>query len=77
MGAAWTFGAPPVVAGLGWTAGAALGAAWGALLLLRIAASGSFVSISLQEVNAHGHAQIFGWIGLFVMGLICYLRLGV
>lgn len=49
-----------------------LGAAWGALLLLRIAASGSFVSISLQEVNAHGHAQIFGWIGLFVMGYAYY-----
>src|SRR5262249_27486981 len=22
----------------------------------------------LHEVNAHGHAQIFGWVGLFVMG---------
>ena len=49
-----------------------LGAAWGALLLLRIAASGSFVSISLQEVNAHGHAQIFGWVGLFAMGYAYY-----
>lgn len=45
-----------------------LGAAWGALLLVRIAALGSFTAVGLQEVNAHGHAQIFGWVGLFVMG---------
>ncbi len=45
-----------------------LGAAWGVGLLLRIAMSGSFTAVSLQEVNAHGHAQIFGWVGLFVMG---------
>jgi hypothetical protein len=45
-----------------------LGAAWGALLLLRIAISGSFATATLHEVNAHGHAQIFGWVGLFVMG---------
>lgn len=49
-----------------------LGAAWGAILLLRIAASRSFVDISLQEINAHGHAQIFGWVGLFVMGVAYY-----
>jgi hypothetical protein len=45
-----------------------LGAAWGAALLLRIALLGSFTAVGLQEVNAHGHAQIFGWVGLFVMG---------
>jgi len=45
-----------------------LGAAWGAYLLLQIATAGSFTAASLQEVNAHGHAQIFGWVGLFVMG---------
>jgi len=45
-----------------------LGAAWGVILLLRVAWSGSFTTVSLQEVNAHGHAQIFGWVGLFVMG---------
>jgi len=45
-----------------------LGAAWGALLLLRIAMTGSFATATLHEVNAHGHAQIFGWVGLFVMG---------
>jgi NnrS protein/uncharacterized protein DUF1858 len=45
-----------------------LGATWGAYLLLRIAATGSFRAAGLHEVNAHGHAQIFGWVGLFVMG---------
>src|SRR5262249_45449152 len=45
-----------------------LGAAWGAYLLLRIGFSGGFRSVGLHEVNAHGHAQIFGWVGLFVMG---------
>lgn len=45
-----------------------LGAAWGAYLLLRIALSGQFTAVNLHDVNAHGHAQIFGWVGLFVMG---------
>jgi hypothetical protein len=45
-----------------------LGAAWGAFLLLRIAFEHSFRAAGLHEVNAHGHAQIFGWVGLFVMG---------
>lgn len=45
-----------------------LGAVWGTYLLLRIAVSGSFTAAGLHEVNAHGHAQIFGWVGLFVMG---------
>jgi len=45
-----------------------LGAAWGAYLLLRIGLAGRFAAAGLHEVNAHGHAQIFGWVGLFVMG---------
>ena len=45
-----------------------LGAVWGAYLLLRIGWSGSFTAAGLHEINAHGHAQIFGWVGLFVMG---------
>ncbi len=45
-----------------------VGAAWGALLLLRIGTSRSFTTISIHDINAHGHAQIFGWVGLFVMG---------
>jgi hypothetical protein len=45
-----------------------LGAAWGAYLLLRIGLAGTFRAAGLHEINAHGHAQIFGWVGLFVMG---------
>jgi hypothetical protein len=45
-----------------------LGAVWGAYLLLRIAVAERFTAVGLHEVNAHGHAQIFGWVGLFVMG---------
>lgn len=45
-----------------------LGAVWGAYLLARIALGGSFTAAGVQEINAHGHAQIFGWVGLFVMG---------
>lgn len=45
-----------------------LGATWGAYLLLRIGLSGSFTAAGIHEVNAHGHAQVFGWVGLFVMG---------
>ncbi len=44
------------------------GAVWGAILLLRIGFEGSFTTLSVHEINAHGHAQIFGWVGLFVMG---------
>ena len=44
------------------------GAVWGAYLLLRIGFAGSFTAAGLHDVNAHGHAQIFGWVGLFVMG---------
>jgi hypothetical protein len=44
------------------------GATWGAILLWRLASARSFQAISVPEVNAHGHAQIFGWVGLFVMG---------
>jgi hypothetical protein len=45
-----------------------LGAVWGAYLLFRIGLVGTFRAVGLHEVNAHGHAQIFGWVGLFVMG---------
>lgn len=44
------------------------GAAWGAWLLWRIGLTGSFTSLSIHQVNAHGQAQIFGWVALFIMG---------
>ena len=45
-----------------------LGASWGAALLWKLGASASFTSISIQHINAHGEAQLFGWVGLFIMG---------
>ncbi|MCC7205321.1 MAG: NnrS family protein [Phycisphaeraceae bacterium] len=44
------------------------GAAWGAYLLWKIGMQGSFTAVTVHEVNAHGHAQIMGWVGLFIMG---------
>lgn len=44
------------------------GAVWGAWLLWKIGFAAKFTGVSIHEVNAHGHAQIFGWVGLFVMG---------
>ena len=44
------------------------GAGWGAWLLLRIARTRDFTAPSIFEVNAHGQAQIYGWMGLFIMG---------
>lgn len=45
------------------------GASWGVLLLLKIGSAGSFTGVTVFEVNAHGHVQIMGWVGLFVMGI--------
>lgn len=44
------------------------GAGWGAWLLLRIARAHDFSAPSIFEINAHGQAQIYGWMGLFLMG---------
>src|SRR5262245_29802708 len=44
------------------------GASWGAWLLWTIALGGSFQGIPISSINAHGEAQIFGWVGLFIMG---------
>jgi hypothetical protein len=44
------------------------GASWGASLLWQIGFVGKFSGVSIHQVNAHGHAQIYGWVGLFVMG---------
>lgn len=45
-----------------------VGAVWGAYLLWQVSKAGSFTGVSIHAVNAHGHAQIFGWVGMFVMG---------
>jgi hypothetical protein len=44
------------------------GASWGILLLWQIGIAHSFTSVSIQQINAHGQAQIYGWVGLFVLG---------
>jgi hypothetical protein len=44
------------------------GATWGAYLLWTIGLTGSFTAPSVHAINAHGEAQIFGWVGLFIMG---------
>lgn len=44
------------------------GASWGAWILWSIGMKGEFTGVSVHQINAHGHAQIFGWVGLFIMG---------
>jgi hypothetical protein len=44
------------------------GATWGAMILWRIGVVRAFTGVSLFEIDAHGHAQVFGWVGLFIMG---------
>jgi hypothetical protein len=42
---------------------------WGAINLLQIAVSGSFLQLRLlPAIHAHAHAMVYGWVGLFVMG---------
>ena len=46
-----------------------IGGLWGALNLWQIAQGGSFLQVRLvPAIQAHAHAMIFGWMGLFVMG---------
>ena len=45
-----------------------VGVGWGAWLLLQIAANESFTAPSVFAINAHGQAQIYGWVGLFILG---------
>jgi hypothetical protein len=45
-----------------------VGATWGAVLLWRIAVGHSFQSAAAMEINAHAQAQVYGWMGFFIMG---------
>ncbi len=40
--------------------------------LLQISGSKSVVSVSPAWIQAHGHAQVFGWIGSFILGIGFY-----
>ncbi len=46
-----------------------LGAGWGTLLLFEIGLQGGFESAKASAVVAHGAAQLWGFVGLFVVGI--------
>jgi hypothetical protein len=41
-----------------------VGGGWGVWLLLHISANESLTSPSIFAINAHGQAQIYGWVDL-------------
>ncbi len=54
-----------------------LGSGWGALLLFEIGWYGRFEAVQAGDVVAHGAAQLWGFIGLFVVGIaLRYLPTG-
>jgi hypothetical protein len=46
---------------------------FGAIILSYIAIKLNFNSIYYALIQAHGHAQIFGWVGLCIMGFALYI----
>ncbi len=48
------------------------GTFWGVWNLLQISGRESTASISPAWIQAHGHAQVFGWIGSFILGIGFY-----
>lgn len=48
-----------------------LGAGWGAWLLWQISSRGSFDAVPVADVVAHGEAQMWGFVGLFILGIAC------
>ncbi len=46
-----------------------VGTVWGVKILLEIAFHRSFRAPDYAGIQAHGHAQIYGWVGLFIMGV--------
>ncbi len=59
-----------ILAGLGFTL--TFGTLWGVIKLSEIAIYHSFSAPSYSGTQAHGHAQVFGWVGLFIMGVAYY-----
>jgi hypothetical protein len=45
-----------------------LGCVWGAINLLTIGLKRDFSAVAYSWVLAHGHAMVFGFVGLFIMG---------
>ncbi|TVM00727.1 MAG: hypothetical protein CV087_13135 [Candidatus Brocadia sp. WS118] len=50
-----------------------VGVTFGAVILSYIAVKLNFNSIYYALIQAHGHAQIFGWVGLCIMGFALYI----
>lgn len=50
-----------------------VGVTFGAIILSYIAIKLNFHSIYYVLIQAHGHAQLFGWVGLCVMGFALYI----
>lgn len=50
-----------------------VGVTFGAIILSYIAIKLNFNSIYYALIQAHGHAQLFGWVGLCVMGFALYI----
>lgn len=47
-----------------------VGASWGTWLLIQLYRAQEFTKLNVFEVNAHGQAQIFGWIGMMIIGAL-------
>ena len=50
-----------------------VGVTFGAIMLSYIAIKLNFNSIYYALIQAHGHAQIYGWVGLCIMGFALYI----
>src|SRR5574337_1289775 len=50
-----------------------VGVTFGAIILSYIAIKSKFNSIYYALIQAHGHAQIYGWVGLCIMGFALYI----
>ncbi|MBF8247531.1 MAG: hypothetical protein HW374_331, partial [Bacteroidetes bacterium] len=50
-----------------------VGVTFGAIVLSYIAIKLNFNSIYYALIQAHGHAQIYGWVGLCIMGFALYI----
>lgn len=50
-----------------------VGCTFGAAVLAYIALNKDYYVSPVSLVQAHGHAQLFGWVGLFIMGFAYYI----
>ncbi|MCB7128637.1 MAG: DUF1858 domain-containing protein [Candidatus Brocadiales bacterium] len=50
-----------------------VGCTFGAAVLAYIALNKDYYVMPVSLIQAHGHAQLFGWVGLFIMGFAYYI----